>query len=130
MKWSRKGRGHGWVWAGRATAIAVLACLAGYLAAVGLDNADKIASVLGLLVAVAALVAPYLFPAKQGPAGGGGQAVTNSVVGGNLIQIQDIPSAGALRGTVGPAEPEVPRGKYVNGVWMGESERGGDGVAE
>jgi hypothetical protein len=130
MKWSRNGRGRSWVWAGRATAIAVLACLAGYLAAVGLDNADKIASALGLLVAVAALVAPYLFPPRQEPAEGSRQTVTNSIVGGNLVQIQDVPRAGALGGTAGPTEPEVPRGRYVNGVWVRESERGGDGAAE
>ena len=58
-------RRSGWIWGGRITAVAVLAGLAVYLASVGLDKADKLASVLGLLVAVAALVAPYLLPSLR-----------------------------------------------------------------
>ena len=57
-------RRSGWIWGGRIAAVVILAGLAAYLASVGLDKADKLASVLGLLVAVAALVAPYLLPSS------------------------------------------------------------------
>ena len=60
---------------------------------VGLNKADKLASALSLLVAVAALVAPYVLSpgqpssaaaaAKAAPSGST-QLVTNTVVGGNL----------------------------------------------
>lgn len=43
------------VWAGAGAAVASVVGLGGYLAVVGLDDADKIASVLGLFVAVAGL---------------------------------------------------------------------------
>jgi hypothetical protein len=61
-------RSRGWVWAGRIVAVLVLAGLGVYLARVGLDTADKLASSIGVLVAVAALLAPYLLPA---PSSGG-----------------------------------------------------------
>lgn len=55
----------GWVWAGRVVAVLVLAGLGVYLARVGLDTADKLASSIGVLVAVATLLAPYLLPAPS-----------------------------------------------------------------
>lgn len=47
---------------GRIVAGVVVAGLVAYLAAVGLDKADKVGSALGLVVAVLGLVAPYLLP--------------------------------------------------------------------
>lgn len=55
-------RGCRSIWAGRLIAMVVLGGTAVYLARVGLDKADKVASSIGLLIAVAALVAPYLLP--------------------------------------------------------------------
>jgi hypothetical protein len=46
----------------------IVAGLIVYLVMVGLDKADKLASAVGVVVALAALVAPYLLPA---PGSGG-----------------------------------------------------------
>ncbi|WP_143044273.1 hypothetical protein [Nonomuraea jiangxiensis] len=43
------------VWAGRAVAVAAATGLALYLVRVGLDDADKLASVIGLFIALAGL---------------------------------------------------------------------------
>lgn len=56
------------VWIGRALALAVIVALAIYLLSVGLDKADKVASAIGLLVAVGALVTPHLLPPTTAPA--------------------------------------------------------------
>lgn len=39
--------------------------LAGYLVYVGLDDADKVASSVSAVIALAALLAPYLLPVPQ-----------------------------------------------------------------
>lgn len=61
-------RTRAWIWAGRAAAAAAVIGLAGYLAAVGLDQAGKLAAPIGLVIALAALFAPYLLPSFQPPA--------------------------------------------------------------
>jgi hypothetical protein len=117
----------------------VMAGLIAYLSFVGLDQADKLASVLGLLVAVAALVMPYLLSASDGnrSKSESSQEVANTVVGKHLTQVR---GAGAVRvqGPVThgltPAAPPRPTsaapsaaasvpegqgGQYVNGVWVG-----------
>ncbi|MEU8364952.1 FxSxx-COOH system tetratricopeptide repeat protein [Nonomuraea sp. NPDC048882] len=61
------------VWAGSTVAAAAIIGLAIYLAWVGLDNADKLASVIGLFVALAGLaVAAYRLTASRPPAPGQG----------------------------------------------------------
>jgi hypothetical protein len=50
------------IWAGRVVAALIGAGLVGYLAVVGLETADKLASVTGALAALAALAAPYVLP--------------------------------------------------------------------
>jgi tetratricopeptide (TPR) repeat protein len=55
----------GWIWVGRIAAVLVLVGLGVYLLVVGLDKGGKIATVLGPLVAVAALAAPYLLPSPE-----------------------------------------------------------------
>jgi hypothetical protein len=126
MRWR-----SGWIWGGRIVAVMVVAGLVAYLVSVGLDKADKLASVLGLLVAVAAFVAPYLLPTTNGKRSGPGsvQQVANAAVGGHLTQVRD---AGDVRvqGSVTAASPQMPPrradpgpeghgGQYVNGVWVG-----------
>ena len=64
-------RRSGWIWGGRIVAVVMVAGLGAYLASVGLDKADKLAGVLGLLVAVAALVTPYLLPPAEAAHGQG-----------------------------------------------------------
>jgi hypothetical protein len=58
-------RSQRWIWGGRAVFGAVVAGLAVYLTVVGLDEADKIASGIGVIVALLALGAPYLLPPPQ-----------------------------------------------------------------
>ena len=124
-------RRSGWIWGGRIAAVVVLAGLAAYLASVGLDKADKLASVLGLLVAVAALVAPYLLPSSDGDHSepGSAQQVANTVVGGHLTQVRDAKGV-RVQGPVTSGPPQAPppgadpapegqSGQYVNGVWVG-----------
>ena len=83
------------------------------------------------LVAVAALVVPYLLPSSDGDHSrpGSTQQVANTVVGGHLTQVRD--AAGVrVQGpaTSGPPQaapsgadpvPEGRGGQYVNGVWVG-----------
>jgi hypothetical protein len=58
-------RGPRWIWAGRVAGLAGLAGVAGYLVHVGLDEADKISSCLGLLASLVASLLPYLLPPAQ-----------------------------------------------------------------
>jgi hypothetical protein len=78
-----------WKWTGRVVAVVAIAGLATYLSSVGLDKVSKITSILGLLVAIAALVAPYLMPpsADGDSPHGASQRVANTVVHGNLTQV-------------------------------------------
>ncbi|HEX2744532.1 MAG TPA: NB-ARC domain-containing protein, partial [Streptosporangiaceae bacterium] len=60
-------RTRAWIWAGRAAAAAAVIGLAGYLFAVGLDQAGRLAAPVGLVIALAALFVPYLLPVYQPP---------------------------------------------------------------
>jgi hypothetical protein len=51
-----------WIWAGRVVFSVVLAGLVYYLTTVGLEKADKVASCIAMVAALAGLVAPYLLP--------------------------------------------------------------------
>lgn len=133
------GRRPGWVWGGRAAAAIVVLGLACYLSVVGLSKADALAGVLSLLVAVMALMAPYVLPPREPssrerppklPELSAQQSVTNSVVGGHLLQAKDVKAirvAGDHQGlaappTVAPTAgkaPETSGGQYVDGVWVG-----------
>jgi len=61
-------RTRAWIWAGRAAAAAALIGMAGYMYAAGLDQAGRLAAPIGIVLALAALFAPYLLPAYQRPA--------------------------------------------------------------
>lgn len=123
-------RRSNWIWGGRIAAVVVLAGLAIYLASVGLNKANQLASVLSLLIAVAALVAPYLLPSSAGraPGSGSAQQVTNTIVSGHLTQAQDVQGvrvsgSAAMPSPTAPASanpvPEGQGGQYVSGVWVG-----------
>src|SRR5271166_4365759 len=133
-------RRSGWIWGGRIAAVVVMAGLAVYLASVGLDKAGKLAGVLGLLVAAAALVAPYLLPSSDGghPGPEPVQQVANTIVGGHLTQARDAKDV-RVQGPVtakpphalpsgGDPAPEGQSGQYVNGVWVGGHLTQVDGV--
>ncbi|MEU6427341.1 hypothetical protein ABZ860_15735 [Microbispora sp. NPDC046973] len=68
-------RNRMWIWVGRLIFGLIVIGLVAYISAAGLDKADKLASVLGFLVALAALVVPHLFPLSSG---GGGRGSTSS----------------------------------------------------
>lgn len=51
-----------WIWGGRFLAALLLVGTGIWMAAVGLDKANMFGGAIGLLVAIAALVAPYLLP--------------------------------------------------------------------
>ncbi|WP_182884718.1 hypothetical protein [Microbispora sp. H10885] len=70
------------VWGGAGVAVAALAGLGVYLSQVGLDKADKLASVAGLFVGLAGLgVAVYGLVAERGSGGGGGVRQRASATG-------------------------------------------------
>jgi hypothetical protein len=87
------------VWAGHVAFGVIVAVLVGYLVVVGLDRADKVASSIGVIVALIALGMPYLLPSTGGGtsmpdpdrvedsgnanARGGGQANTGVQGGGD-----------------------------------------------
>ncbi|WP_341716423.1 hypothetical protein QQG74_20695 [Micromonospora sp. FIMYZ51] len=58
-------RGRRWLWAGRLVCLLLVGGLATYLMSAGLDKADKVASGIGAVVALLALLAPYLIPAGR-----------------------------------------------------------------
>ena len=133
-------RRSGWIWRGRIAAVVVLAGLAAYLASVGLDKANQLPSVLCLLVAVAALVAPYLLPSSNGRRSEPGpvQQVADTVVGGHLTQARDVEGV-RMQGLVtarppqaplpgGDPAPESQSGQYINGVSVGGHLTQVDGV--
>jgi hypothetical protein len=120
-------RRSGWIWAGRMAAVLLLAGLGAYLFSMGLDKASMLAGVLGLLVAVGALIAPYLLPLPDHDHGG--QYITDTVAGGNLTQIRDARGVHVLGPVItGPLPDQSPRSdrapdgqgsQHVNGVWVG-----------
>lgn len=124
-------RRPGWIWGGRIAAVVIMAGLAAYLSSVGLDKADKLASVLSLLVAVAALVVPYILPPTDGDNSEelATQRAVNTVVGGHLTQVRDARGVRVQSpATSGPPRtlpdkadpvPEGQGGQCVNGVWVG-----------
>jgi hypothetical protein len=92
-----------WVWTGRVVCLLLVGGLVTYLVSVGLDRADKIASGVGAVLALAALVAPYLLaPADRhetaGVRAGGAAAVA---IGG--------PNTGEVTAEAsGPVPPVTP----------------------
>jgi len=58
-------RSRWWIWSGRVAFAGTFAGLIIYLTSVGLEKADKIASSVGVVVALIALAAPYLLRAPE-----------------------------------------------------------------
>ncbi|TDB92478.1 hypothetical protein E1091_12885, partial [Micromonospora fluostatini] len=53
-----------WIWAGRLVCAAVVLALVGYLTSVELARANMVAGCVSVIVALAALMAPYLLPTR------------------------------------------------------------------
>lgn len=80
-------RGWGPVWGGAGVAVAALAALGVYLSQVGLDKADKLASVVGLFVALVGLgVAVYGLIAERRSGGGGVRQRAEATGRGRVFQ--------------------------------------------
>jgi hypothetical protein len=60
-------RTRAWIWTGRAVAAAAAARLTWYLSAAGLGRSERLAAPVGLVIALAALLAPYLLSVYQPP---------------------------------------------------------------
>ncbi|MER5620205.1 hypothetical protein ABT061_04090 [Streptosporangium sp. NPDC002544] len=85
------------VWLGVTVALAALIALGWYFIAVGLDRADKLASVLGAFVglvglglAVFGVVSARPEDAEPGPESGGVHNEISGTVHGNAVQARDI----------------------------------------
>ncbi|MDX3128930.1 hypothetical protein PV367_03760 [Streptomyces europaeiscabiei] len=99
-------RGRGQVWIGGVVAVGALVYLTAYLIAVGLDKADKVASVVGLFVGLAGLVVSILGLRREDPPDGGppegGQSVRNSWVGEGITMVRDTRGNVQISHTSGP----------------------------
>ena len=106
-------RSRRWIWFGRAVFGVSAVSLVAYFAVVGLDKADKLASVIAAVVGLLALVAPYLLPApsvNEAPVSGvdrvdepgnaratrGGRANTGVQVAGDAPPAQVVRSGDAF----------------------------------
>lgn len=109
-------RTRAWIWAGRAAAVAVVAGLACYVSVAGLDQAGRLAAPAGLVVAVAALFAPYLLPVYQSPAPPSAAPATPAphAPPGNMVIIADHGSVAAQH--IGDVTVNAPRPDPVPGA--------------
>ncbi|MFF4450127.1 hypothetical protein [Streptomyces sp. NPDC001502] len=103
--------GKAQAWIGGTIAILAVGALAGYLIAVGLDDADKVASVIALFVALAGLAVSVAGLRRQARSSGG-QAVEKSSVGGGIAQVDDTKGSVKIvrRGTQTGPPPAPPAG--------------------
>ena len=99
-----------WIWGGRMVAAVTLTGLVGYMYAVGLDQAGKLAGPIGLVIALATLLTPYLLPTYQSPTS---QPATSPDVtegrGGIVIIAADHNSVAAQHigeVTINPSRPD------------------------
>nr|WP_181411927.1 hypothetical protein [Streptomyces sp. F2] len=98
--------GKSQAWVGGLVSVAAVGALAGYLITVGLDDADKVASVIGLFVALAGLGVAIAGLRRQARSSGG-QSVQNSAISSGVSQISD--TAGGVRITRRGGTPVPPR---------------------
>ncbi|MFE1318350.1 hypothetical protein [Kitasatospora phosalacinea] len=115
-------------WIGIGTGSAVTVALVCYFAAVGLDEADKLASVLGLLLGIASFVIGWLGHTREATAG---QSVQNASVGGGITQISGtqgsvrIQRRGVFSAPSSPSPSPTAAGAPENGQAVGGSSVGG-----
>ncbi|MFD8750085.1 hypothetical protein ACFV0O_03745 [Kitasatospora sp. NPDC059577] len=126
-------------WIGIGAGVAIAGGLVCYFAAVGLDKADKLASVLGLLLSIASFVMGWLGHTRETTPG---QSVQNASVGGGITQISgtqgsvriqrrgapSAPSSTSLSPTVAgaPESGQAVGGSFVGGHVEQVSDTGGD----
>lgn len=94
------GRTQKWIGIGAGSGITVgLVC---YFAAVGLDRADKLASVLGLLLGIASFVMGWLGHTREAAAA---QSVQNTSVGGGITQVSGTQGSVRIQRRGAPSRP-------------------------
>jgi hypothetical protein len=105
-----------WVWAGRVLAVGAVAGLGGYLIAAGTARANLIAAPAALVIALAALLAPYLLPAYTTP----------SPAPSSQGQTDGQPTSGAGAGTVIIADHGSVAAQHIGEVTMNPPPPGPD----
>ncbi|GAA5049274.1 hypothetical protein HNP84_004313 [Thermocatellispora tengchongensis] len=110
-------RTPGWLWAGRVAAVIIVAGLVVHLVRVGLDEADKVGSAVGVVLALAALLAPYLLPPRGRPEPEPGparpadpaQIVEDTTVGGTTVQVAKVTGTLKVGSAPTPRAPAEPK---------------------
>jgi hypothetical protein len=119
----RQGQRRGWIAAG---GVLLVAGVIGFLAGQTLNDADKWASVLSAIVAVAGLaVSAIALVGGRADPGRGGQSVTGSTVGGGVRQVRGV--GGSVR--IGPAG-QVPAPPAAAASASAVDDAGGDDKGE
>lgn len=83
-------RGRTATWAGAVIAGVALAGLAGYLVVMGLDKADKLASVLGMFAGLGGLAISAIGLVGERTKRADAQSVRGSSAGGSVTQVRDV----------------------------------------
>ncbi|WP_346041681.1 hypothetical protein [Actinomadura chokoriensis] len=100
------------VWSGGGVAAAAAAGLGWYFAAVGLDKADKLASVTGVFVGLAGLCVAFygaLSDRTTNEVEQSGQHVRETTVGGNVTQIRGVGGSVRIGNVPAPSRPSRTR---------------------
>jgi hypothetical protein len=119
-------RGRVLAWTGGAVAVAAAVGLVAYVAVAGLDQANKLAGVAGVLIGLAGLLLSaygMVLDRRAEPVGPpGGQHVTGSTVGGDLTQVKDVTGSVRIgrRATLPPGPP-APAPSPVTATSQGQS---------
>jgi hypothetical protein len=108
-----------WVWAGRVLALGAVAGLGGYLLVAGTARASLIAAPAALVVALAALLAPYLLPAYT----------ASSPAPSSRDQAAGLPGRAAGAGMVIIADHGSVAAQYIGEVTMNPACPGPDSPA-
>ncbi|MFG2918101.1 hypothetical protein ACGF0D_35105 [Kitasatospora sp. NPDC048298] len=115
-------------WIGIGVGSAIATALVCYFAMVGLDKADKLASVLGLLLSIASFVMGWLGHTRETTPG---QSVQNASVGGGVTQVSGtqgsvrIQRRGTSAGPTSPSPTPTTAGAPESGQSIGGSSVGG-----
>ncbi|MEU4423258.1 hypothetical protein AB0F81_21745 [Actinoplanes sp. NPDC024001] len=117
-------RRRSWVWPGRVAFAVILLALIGYLVAVGLERADKVASSVAAVLALVALGAPHLLPSRPAPPPTTAAGTGSVGIGGNNSGAVSTEVSGTA-----PPPPAVPPGPGVTASGPGSVAVGGDNTA-
>lgn len=92
-------------WIGIGAGSAITVGLVWYFAVVGLDKADKLASVLGLLLGIASFVMGWLGYTRETTPG---QSVQNASVGGGITQVSGTQGSVRIQRRGAPSSSSTP----------------------